>query len=227
MMFEEQRRRMVDLIASRGVKDRRVLEAMANVPRHLFVPEEFRPLSYEDKPCPIGSGQTISQPTMVALMTEQLELTPQSKVLEVGTGSGYQTAILCELAGSVYSIERLSSLADAARDLLKQLGYSNLTVRVGDGSAGWPEAAPFDRIAAAASAPLLPEPLILQLAEGGRLVLPIGAAEGQTLVLVEKKEGRVTARDLCKCLFVPLIGSHGWKEGSITEIDELKEEGRD
>jgi protein-L-isoaspartate(D-aspartate) O-methyltransferase len=219
MNFDEQRRKMVEGIASRGVKDRRVLDAMAKVPRHLFVPEEFRERSYEDKPCPIGAGQTISQPTIVAMMTEQLNLTPSSKVLEVGTGSGYQTAILCELAGSVYSIERLPMLAERATKELASLGYKNVKIRVGDGSSGWPEEAPFHAVIAAASAPLLPEPLILQLAEKGRLVLPIGEPDNQMLLAVEKSEGRIMARDICKCLFVPLVGRHGWKEGSVTEVD--------
>ena len=212
MNFDAERDRMVEQIASKNVKDKKILEAFRKVPRHLFLPENMRPRSYEDKPFPIGADQTISQPSLVAQMIEQLSLPSHARVLEVGTGSGYETALLAELVSEVYSVERIASLAESARRLLNDQGYKNIEVRVGDGTNGWPEKAPFDGILVAASAPMLPEPLLNQLIEGGRLIIPIGSVASQTLTMVIRKEGRFTAHDLCKCLFVPLIGKHAWLE---------------
>ncbi len=218
MTDDPQRQRMVaDQLVARGIRDKRVLAAFSKVPRHLFVPEDQRPHSYEDHPCSIGAGQTISQPYIVALMTEQLQLKPGSKVLEIGTGSGYQTAILAELASRVYSIERFPDLADRAAKVLSELGCANLEIRVGDGTNGWSEQAPFDNILAAAAAPVLPEPLLLQLADGGRMVIPIGSQKDQVLTLVTRTGGRIQAFDVCPCAFVPLIGAHGWKDGDVRD----------
>ncbi len=214
MTFDQQRQRMVaDQLAARRIRDKRVLAAFAKVPRHLFVPEDRRQDGYEDHPCPIGQGQTISQPYMVALMTEQLQVKPSAKVLEIGTGSGYQTAVLAELASRVYSIERFPDLAEGATKLLAELGCTNVEIRIGDGTNGWPEAAPFDNIIVTAAAPVLPEPLLMQLAEGGHMVIPIGSSKNQTLTLAVRSGGRIQAFDICQCAFVPLIGAHGWKEG--------------
>ncbi len=216
MNFDEERDRMAEQISSKSVKDKRILEAFRKVPRHLFLPENVRFRSYEDKPFPIGADQTISQPSLVAQMIELLSLPSHARVLEVGTGSGYETALLAELVSEVYSIERIPFLAESACRLLKDQGYKNIEVRVGDGTGGWPEKAPFDGILVAASAPMLPEPLLNQLIEGGRLVIPIGSADSQTLTMVIRKEGKFMAHDLCKCLFVPLIGKHAWREEPST-----------
>jgi len=216
MTDDQQRQRMVaDQLVARGIRDKRVLAAFSKVPRHLFVPEDQRPHSYEDHPCPIGAGQTISQPYIVALMTERLQLKPEAKVLEIGTGSGYQTAILAELAVRVYSVERFPDLAQEAGKILTELGCTGVEIRVGDGTNGWSEAAPFDGIVVAAAAPLLPEPLLNQLAEGGRMVIPIGSPKNQVLTLVTRSGGRIQAVDICPCAFVPLIGAHGWKESEV------------
>lgn len=214
--FEDQRRRMVaDHLMARGIHDSRVLALFSRVPRHLFVPEPHRAKSYMDHPLPIGEGQTISQPYIVALMTELLSPEAGSKVLEIGTGSGYQTAVLAEMSDAVYSIERLPVLAERASGLLTELGYAHVQIRVGDGSQGWAEFAPFDRILVAASAPAVPGPLTDQLAEGGRLVIPIGLALNQTLTVVERFHGDLRTREACPCVFVPLIGEHGWREGQV------------
>ncbi len=216
MTFEEQRQRMVaGQLMVRGIKDGRILSAFSKVPRHLFVPPALRSKSYEDRPCPIGAGQTISQPYIVALMTEQLSLPPGARVLEIGTGSGYQTAILAELASQVYSIERIPALAETASEILLELGYQNVQIRVGDGSQGWPEEAPFDGILVAAAAPQVPHPLLDHLAEGGRLVIPIGAPLNQTLTVVQRHEGQTKIHAVCQCVFVPLIGAHGWGDGEV------------
>jgi len=199
-------------LAPRGIKDPRVLEAMRKVPRHLFVQEAHRGSAYEDFPLPIGDGQTISQPFMVALMTEALNLTGEESVLEVGTGSGYQTAVLAELACKVYSVERIPSLAWQARKTLDSLGYKNVLVRLSDGTLGWPEYAPFDRIMVTAGAPSIPEPLVEQLAEGGILVVPVGSSLSQELVQVTRKQdGSVSQRKMGGCVFVRLVGKHGWE----------------
>lgn len=198
-------------IAGRGIIAPRVLDALRTVPRHAFVPPEKACRAYEDHPLEIGSGQTISQPYMVAKMTELLELTPQSRVLEIGTGSGYQAAILAELAGDVVSVERFSHLAETARETLESLEYGNVTVVVGDGSLGWPERAPYDGIIVTAAAPALPPSLRSQLAPGGRLVCPVGSRDLQQLkVLVRGPEDRFAEYDSIRCMFVPLVGREGW-----------------
>jgi protein-L-isoaspartate(D-aspartate) O-methyltransferase len=193
-----------------GIRDGRVLAAMGRVPRHRFVPLSLLAFAYEDRPLPIGFDQTISQPYIVALSTEALDPAPTDRVLEVGTGSGYQTAILAELAGEVYTIERLPELARAARARLTQLGYRNIQVRVGDGTKGWPEAAPFPAIVVTAAAPRAPQSLLHQLGDGGRLVIPIGGKTSQDLWLIEKRGEQLVHRCLCPCTFVPLIGEEGW-----------------
>jgi protein-L-isoaspartate(D-aspartate) O-methyltransferase len=182
---------------------------MREVPRHRFVPKEYETRAYDDRPIPIGAGQTISQPYMVALMTEQLSVRPGAKVLEVGTGSGYQAAILSVLGAKVYSIERIPELAVSAQKRLSELGYGNVIVRCGDGSLGWPQEAPFDGIVLTAYVPKLPDPLIQQLADGGRIVAPVGEAMEQWLVVGTYREGRLETKTVCGCLFVPLIGSEG------------------
>jgi len=206
--LEKERKVMVvEQIEERGIKDKRVLEVMERVPRHEFVPEEYRAFAYEDSPLPIGEGQTISQPYIVALMTECLNLEGEEKVLEVGTGSGYQAAILSELAKEVYTIEIVGPLAERAEELLKNLGYRNVKVRCGDGYLGWEEYAPFDGIIVTCAPEHIPQPLIDQLAEGGRMVIPVGETQfPQVLKLVEKREGKVTMRNVVPVRFVPMTG---------------------
>lgn len=199
-------------IKDRGVKDERVLEKMLSVPRHLFLPEEDRPYAYRDCPIRIGSGQTISQPYIVALMTELLEVAPDHHVLDVGTGSGYQAAILGELAGEVHSIERHAELAKGAQKNLEELGYTNVHVHVGDGTLGYPPDAPYDRILVAASAPKIPEPLLSQLAEDGRLVIPVGSRFSQHLEVWNRKGDKYKKTYSIPVVFVPLIGEAGWEE---------------
>jgi len=198
-------------LVPRGISDPRVLAAMRKVPRHLFIDEALRDRAYGDHPLPIGEGQTISQPFIVGLMTELLRLTGTEKVLEVGTGSGYQAAVLAELARRVCTIERIPVLAQRARSVLEGLGYTNVWVRVGSGTIGWPEEAPFDRIVVTAGAPAVPPPLVEQLAEGGRMVLPIGDVAGQTLTIVEKVGGQVRTTPHSACVFVKLIGKYAWE----------------
>jgi protein-L-isoaspartate(D-aspartate) O-methyltransferase len=207
------RRQMVDeQIRSRGIRDPRVLEAMEQVPRERFVPPENRDEAFNDRALPIAWNQTISQPYMVAVMTDCLKLEPHHRVLEIGTGSGYQTAILARLAAEVYTIERISPLVDSARELLISLGVENVRYRCGDGSLGWPEAAPFDRIIVTAGAPRVPEALPRQLAEGGRLVIPVGGEQKQTLIIVESIRGRIVEHPRLGCRFVKLIGDQAWRE---------------
>jgi protein-L-isoaspartate(D-aspartate) O-methyltransferase len=197
---------MVDSqLRARGVRDARVLNAMQRVQRHQFAPERYRDQAYEDHPLPIGEGQTISQPYIVAVMLEALALSPRDRVLEVGTGSGYVTALLAELAAQVFSVERHASLADAARQLLGRMGYANVKVTVGDGSLGFPLAAPYDAIIVSAAAAELPDALLGQLAEGGRMMIPVGAPDSQQLQLIrlEGGEPRISLRELCR--FVPLV----------------------
>ena len=196
----------------RGIKDPRVLAAFGKVPRHLFVPEDLQALSYDDHPLPIGSGQTISQPYMVALMSELLGLKGNEKVLEIGTGSGYQTAILAELAAKVYSVEKVPELALAAKNALLNIGYTNVEVREGDGTLGWQEYAPYDGIIVTAGAPSIPSPLVGQLADNGKLVIPVGSNFSQMLKVVSRQGGRITESDECPCVFVPLVGKYGWSE---------------
>ena len=210
MTFEEQRARMVqEQLQARGISDRRALEAFLSVPRHLFVPKELEGDAYTDHPISIGHGQTISQPYMVALMTQLLRLQGHERILEIGTGSGYQTAILAELALEVYSVERISPLAEAALKRLERLGCLNVHLSLGNGSLGWPEHAPYDGVLVAAAATDVPQPLLDQMADGGRLVLPIGGQDTQTLTLVEKHGSRIELRPITSCVFVPLISGHG------------------
>ncbi len=210
--FSKTRLRMVEeQVVARGVKDERVIAAMKKVPRHLFVEEALQGQAYSDQPLPIGEKQTISQPYMVALMTEALELTGREKVLEIGTGSGYQTAILAECAAKVFSIERIRSLAIKARKLLLDLGYFNIEVKFSDGTYGWPEEGPFDAMIVTAGSPDIPQPLIDQLKPGGRLAIPVGDAYVQELVRITKTEEGVKREDLGGCRFVKLIGKHGWE----------------
>lgn len=210
--YERERLRMVEeQLVRRGLTDARVLDALRKVPRHLFVEEALRDRAYGDHPLPIGEEQTISQPYIVALMTQLLELSDRDKVLEIGTGSGYQTAVLAELARRVCSIERLPRLAERARALLEQLGYANVWVRVGSGTLGWPDEAPFDRILVTAGGPSVPPPLFQQLAEGGRLVLPLGDPVNQTLTVVEKVRGEMKTQVHGECKFVKLVGKYAWE----------------
>jgi protein-L-isoaspartate(D-aspartate) O-methyltransferase len=211
-VFARERERMVqEQLAARGITDDRVLDAFARVPRHRFVDEGLRHRAYGDHPLPIGEEQTISQPYIVALMTSLLALSGREKVLEVGTGSGYQTAVLAELSRRVCSIERLPRLADRARRLVESMGYTNVWIRVGNGALGWRDEAPFDRILVAAAGPSVPAPLVDQLREGGRLVAPVGDAESQTLTLVERRGGEVRTRAVGECRFVPLVGKYAWE----------------
>jgi protein-L-isoaspartate(D-aspartate) O-methyltransferase len=202
---------VLDQIESRGVRDRNVLKALRSVPRHLFVPEDLASEAYSDYPLPIGLGQTISQPYIVAFMTELLNVEAGHKVLEIGTGSGYQAAVLSLLAHSVYSIEIVPDLGRQARDLLSQLGYDNVEVRIGNGYLGWPEAAPFDRIIVTAAPDKLPQELVDQLRPGGRLVAPIGAVGGiQQLVLVKKdRSSKIETREVLPVRFVPMVEPPG------------------
>ncbi|MFQ5895747.1 MAG: protein-L-isoaspartate(D-aspartate) O-methyltransferase [Nitrospinota bacterium] len=199
-------------LASRGITDGRVLAAMQKVPRHLFVPEVFQHRAYGDHPLPIGEKQTISQPYIVALMCQALELKGEEKVLEIGSGSGYQTAVLAELAGRVFAVERIGALAERALRRLEALGYRNVVLRVADGTYGWADEAPFDAIIVGASAPRTPPPLLEQLAVGGRLVMPVGPPEGQQLSRVRRGREGLRWEVMERCVFVPLIGEHGWKE---------------
>jgi len=209
--YETARARMVaEQLVQRGVTDERVLAALRRVPRHLFVAGPLRDRAHGDHPLPIGEEQTISQPYIVGFMTELLELRGQEKVLEVGTGSGYQTAVLAELARRVCTIERLPRLAERARALLEQLGYDNVWVRVGSGTLGWPDEAPFDRILVTAGGPSIPPPLFQQLAEGGRMVVPVGDIANQTLTVVEKVRGEMKTRTCGDCKFVKLVGKYAW-----------------
>jgi protein-L-isoaspartate(D-aspartate) O-methyltransferase len=211
--YEKERLRMVDeQIVGRGVKDDRVLAAMRKVPRHEFMPEAFRGIAYADNALPIGEGQTMSQPYMVALMTELLGLTGTERVLEIGTGSGYQAAVLAELCAKVYTVERIKTIAEKARAALDRLGYKSVAIKVYDGTYGWKEMAPFDAIMVTAGSPGIPAPLVEQLRIGGSMVIPVGERYGQELVKVVKTaEGILTERSI-PCVFVPLIGNHGWKE---------------
>ncbi|MBZ4681952.1 protein-L-isoaspartate(D-aspartate) O-methyltransferase [Thermodesulfobacterium sp.] len=199
-------------IVARGIKDEKVIQAMLKVPRHLFVEEALRDQAYGDFPLPIGKGQTISQPYIVALMTEALELKGKERVLEVGTGSGYQTAILAEIALWVYTIERDPDLSEKAKKVLLSLGYKNISLKIGDGSLGWPEAAPFDAIIVTAASPQIPQPLVDQLAEGGRIVIPVGDEFSQILVKGIKKDGKLKIQTLEPVRFVKLVGAYGFKE---------------
>jgi len=198
-------------IESRGVTDRRVLDACRKVPRYRFVEDALKGQAYNDHPLPIGSGQTISQPFIVALMTEALELSGTERVLEVGTGSGYQTAVLAELSDHVYSIERIEKLAKRSKNLLEELGYTNVSIKINDGTQGWREHAPFDAIIVTAASPDVPSPLVDQLADGGRLVIPVGGRISQELVKITRVGNGTKRTHMGDCRFVKLIGEHGWK----------------
>lgn len=199
-------------IVERGIRDKRVIEAMKKIPRHLFVPEEIVDDAYDDRALPIGYGQTISQPYIVALMTELLELKGEEKVLEIGTGSGYQAAVLAELAKEVHTIERVEILAQKAKERLEKLGYKNVKVYIKDGTEGLSEEAPFDRIIITAAAPDIPLPLQEQLKEGGIIVAPVGDRFSQYMLKGIKKEGKLERQYLIPVAFVPLVGKYGWQE---------------
>ncbi|MBE0477668.1 protein-L-isoaspartate(D-aspartate) O-methyltransferase [Candidatus Aerophobetes bacterium] len=213
MDFKKQREEMVKRqLIPRGITDREVLDAFLRIERERFIPDSVREDAYKDFPLPIGEGQTISQPYMVALMTQCLRLTGKEKVLEIGTGSGYQAAILSFLSREVYSIERIFSLAEKVKKLLKQLNYNNVKVFIGNGTLGLQEYAPYDRILVSAGAKDVPPPLVEQLGEGGIMVIPVGSAYSQELIVVEKKDGKVSSKVVERCVFVPLIGQYGWEE---------------
>jgi len=212
------RERMVrELVEARGIRDPRVLAAMREVPRHLFVREHLWGQAYREHALPIGEAQTISQPFIVARMSELLEVAPEHKVLEIGTGSGYQTAILARLGRWVYSLERVSELAHQAIRRMRQLGILNVKIQVFDGTVGWTEVAPFDRILVTASAPAVPTPLVDQLAPGGKMLIPVGDRERQRLTLVERGPRRVRQRELDEVAFVPLVGRFGWRTNEEME----------
>ena len=204
-MVEEQ-------LVERGVKNLSLLEAMSRVPRHLFAQDSLQHRAYGDTPLPIGENQTISQPYIVGAMTEALALKGEERVLEIGTGSGYQTAIIAELCRQVFTIERLNNLSRKAQNILESLNYMNIVFKMFDGTYGWPDQAPFDAILITASAPEIPDSLVKQLGDGGRLVAPIGGADKQKLVVLTKKGDSVSRRDLVNCKFVPLIGKYGWPQ---------------
>jgi protein-L-isoaspartate(D-aspartate) O-methyltransferase len=210
--YEVARRRMVaEQIAPGGVRDPRVLEAMGRVRRHAFVSPGMEDQAYLDRPLPIGFSQTISQPLMVALMTEALKLTGSERILEIGTGSGYQAAILAELAKEVFTIERIRELSIRARTALYRMRYENVKLRIGDGTLGWPEQSPFDGIVVTAGAPVVPQALIAQLADGGKLVIPVGDAELQYLEVIERVGTEIRKKSVTACRFVKLVGEQGWR----------------
>ena len=211
MNYAELRELMVKTqLVPRGIRDKRVLEAMERVPRHLFVDISTITNAYSDMALPIREGQTISQPYMVAVMTELLELKGTEKILEIGTGSGYQAAILAELSHEVYTIERIASLTESARKRFQDLSYTNINSKTGDGTLGWPEEAPFDRIITTAAAPRVPEPLVEQLADNGIMIVPIGNRYSQQLLKIKKIGDNLTTEYHTPCVFVPLIGKHAW-----------------
>ncbi len=215
--FENARKRMVESqIVGRGIRDKRLIDAMAQVPRHIFVEEAMAAQAYSDSALPIGEKQTISQPYMVALMTEMLALTGKEKVLEIGTGSGYQTAIVAHLAGRIYTVERIRPLALKARKALDSLGLLNINMKIGDGSGGWPEEAPFDAIVVSAGAPEIPAKLADQLTIGGRMVIPVGNESEQVLTRITKEEDATLSREeIVNCRVVRLVGQFGWKVDNL------------
>jgi protein-L-isoaspartate(D-aspartate) O-methyltransferase len=206
-----------DQLKARGISDSRVLDAMRRVPRHLFIPDTQWARAYGDHPVGISCDQTISQPYMVALMTQCLAIGGWESVLEIGTGSGYQTAILAELAQEVYTVERFAELSEKSRIPLGKQGYRNIHFRIGDGTLGWPERGPFDRIIVTAGAPRVPDSLKAQLADGGILVIPVGPGDGQNLLVIRKTAGRFDETSACACIFVKLVGKEGWPENSPRE----------
>jgi len=204
------RHRLVETLQSKGIRDLAVLRAFEMTPRHLFVPTGLRHRAYEDAPLPIGSGQTISQPWVHARYLELLHLTGKERVLEIGTGSGYQTVLLAHLAAQVFSIERIPAVMQQAHENIQRSGVNNVSLLTGDGTIGWSQYAPYDAILVGAGSPSIPQPLLDQLAEGGRLLIPIGDRDEQKLVLAERKNGKIEMRDEAAVRFVPLIGHHGW-----------------
>jgi protein-L-isoaspartate(D-aspartate) O-methyltransferase len=217
------RAQLVETLRSKGIRDLAVLRAVAQVPRHLFVPESVRHRAYDDVALPIGSGQTISQPWVQARYLEAIGLTGRERVLEIGTGSGYQTALLALLAEAVFSIERFPGLAQRARAAIEAAGIRNVTVLVGDGTLGWRAYAPYDAILVSAASPEIPRPLVEQLAEGGRMVIPLGDRQTQTLTLVRREGDRIQASTLADVRFVPLVGEHGFAEGQSDRGPEGRE----
>lgn len=215
--FAIARRRMVEeQVIARGIKDKRVINAMLEVPRHMFVEEALQAKAYQDAPLPIGERQTISQPYMVAAMSEALSLDGTETVLEVGTGSGYQAAVLAMLADRVFSLERIPALARRARKVLDECGFSKVNIRLADGTQGWQDMAPFDAIIVTAGAPEVPQDYLTQLAVGGRLVIPVGNRESQVLMRITRTaQGEYQKEQLLGCRFVPLVGKHGWEEGQL------------
>jgi protein-L-isoaspartate(D-aspartate) O-methyltransferase len=213
-MLTQAKERMLRVdLRGRDIRDPEVLRVMGEVRREAFVPLEHQCQAYADKPLPIGSGQTISQPYIVALMTQVLRIDRDCDVLEIGTGSGYQTAVLAKLARTVCTIEAIGAFSERARKVLAELGVENVAYRVGDGSCGWPEARTFERIMITAAAPDLPEPVREQVAEGGAIVAPVGYGSTQSLIVAEKVQGKLVERHVCGCRFVKLIGAHGFQEG--------------
>ena len=205
------RRRLVEALREKGIADLAVLRAFEQTPRHLFVPTGVRHRAYEDSALPIGNGQTISQPSIHARYLEILRLTGREKVLEVGTGSGYQTVLLAHLAAQVFSIERIAPLLQGARENIARAGVRNVSLLLGDGTLGWREYSPYDAILVSAGSPTVPQPLLDQLAEGGRLLIPLGGQDVQTLAVFTRKQGQVTREDSLAVRFVPLLGQHGWQ----------------
>ena len=209
--FRGARRRLVETLQANGIRDLAVLHAIDRTPRHLFVPTGVRHRAYEDSALPIGNAQTISQPSVHARYLELLHLTGKERVLEVGTGTGYQTMLLSHLAAQVFSIERVPALYEKARGILRQLDVRNVSMLLGDGTIGWREYAPYDAILVSAGAPDVPAPLVDQLAEGGTLLIPLGNKDEQVLVSLERKDGAIVRRDIAPVRFVPLLGTHGWQ----------------
>ena len=210
--FRGARRRLVETLRDGGIADLSVLRAFDLTPRHLFVPTGVRHRAYEDSALPIGSGQTISQPSVHARYLSLLRLTGKEKVLEIGTGSGYQTVLLAHLAAQVFSIERIPALLERAREVIHQTDVRNVSLLMGDGTLGWRDYAPYDAILVSAASPSVPQPLVDQLAEGGRLIIPLGGTEEQTLAVLTRREGEVARQDVAPVRFVPLMGRHGWQD---------------
>jgi protein-L-isoaspartate(D-aspartate) O-methyltransferase len=210
------RRRLIETLQANGIRDLAVLRAFDDVPRHLFVPTGVRHRAYEDSALPIGSGQTISQPSIHALYLDVLGLSGRERVLEVGTGSGFQTALLSRLAAQVFTVERVAALMERAKDVLRSLGVNNVSFLVGDGTIGWREYGPYDAILVGAGSPTVPQPLVDQLAVGGRLLCPVGDREKQAVVLVRRDVSGISTTPITDARFVPLVGTHGWVEGSLT-----------
>jgi len=210
--FVAQRRQLINRLQERGIRDMGVLQAFDRVPRHLFVPQAVGHRAYEDSPLPIGFGQTASQPSLQALYMQLLQVGPNDKVLEIGTGSGFQTAVLALLADRVYSVERIRELSTRARDVLDGMRLSNVALLVGDGTIGWSRYAPYDAILVAAGGPEIPQPLMDQLADGGRMLVPVGTRDAQRLVLVRRAGDQFFSEEVLDCTFVPLLGRFGWAE---------------